>query len=177
MRLFLIPLAAFAAGLALFFAGGSSKTPARAVERPVLTGTSADIPGLQKAVRSGRADLRPALAEAYMQKARETADPSFYARAQGVLGIPRTPEAFATAGELALARHDFSGALALGGRAGVIGAAIRVDALVELGRYPAAAQELQAMVDRKPNLSGYARVSYLRELHGDLAGAASAMRF
>ena len=32
------------------------------------------------------------------------------------------------------------------------------------------------MVDRKPNLSGYARVSYLRELHGDLDGAAEAMR-
>ena len=27
------------------------------------------------------------------------------------------------------------------------------------------------MVDRKPNLAGYARVSYLRELHGDLDGA------
>jgi hypothetical protein len=32
------------------------------------------------------------------------------------------------------------------------------------------------MVDAKPNLSAYARVSYLRELHGDLAGAESAMR-
>ena len=32
------------------------------------------------------------------------------------------------------------------------------------------------MVDRKPNLAGYARVSYLRELHGDLTGAVEAMR-
>ena len=32
------------------------------------------------------------------------------------------------------------------------------------------------MVDRKPNLAAYARVSYLRELHGDLEGAATAMR-
>ena len=53
---------------------------------------------------------------------------------------------------------------------------MRVDALVELGRYAAAERELQAMVDRKPNLAAYARVSYLRELHGDLEGAASAMR-
>ena len=39
---------------------------------------------------------------------------------------------------------------------------------VELGRYGAAARTLQRMVDLKPNLASYARVSYLRELHGDL---------
>ena len=32
------------------------------------------------------------------------------------------------------------------------------------------------MIDRKPNLAAYARVSYLRELHGDLDGAVEAMR-
>ena len=32
------------------------------------------------------------------------------------------------------------------------------------------------MVDRKPNLAAYARVSYFRELHGDLDGALAAMR-
>jgi tetratricopeptide (TPR) repeat protein len=32
------------------------------------------------------------------------------------------------------------------------------------------------MIDEKPNLASYARVSYFRELHGDLAGAESAMR-
>ena len=57
-----------------------------------------------------------------------------------------------------------------------VGAFVRVDALVELGRYDAAERELQAMIDRKPNLAAYARVSYLRELNGDLEGAASAMR-
>ena len=60
---------------------------------------------------------------------------------------------------------------------GVFGAPIRVDALVELGRYDEAERELQAMIDRKPNLAAYARVSYLRELRGDLDGAAKAMRF
>jgi tetratricopeptide (TPR) repeat protein len=175
---FLIPILAFAAALAFFTSRGGEEqsAAARRVERPVLTGTSADIPALQKAVRGGRGDLRPALAEAYLQRARETADPSFYAKAEGVLGKPRTDEAFATAGELALARHDFRGALALGAHAGNQGAAIRVDALVELGRYDAAGIELQAMIDRKPNLSGYARASYLRELHGDLDGAVEAMR-
>ena len=32
------------------------------------------------------------------------------------------------------------------------------------------------MVDAKPTLASYARVSYLRELHGDLDGAVAAMR-
>ena len=51
-----------------------------------------------------------------------------------------------------------------------------VDALVELGRYAEAERALQEMVDRKPNLAAYARVSYFRELHGDLDGALAAMR-
>ena len=54
--------------------------------------------------------------------------------------------------------------------------AVLVDAEVELGMYGAAERELQSMVDRKPNLAAYARVSYFRELHGDLAGAVDAMR-
>ena len=49
--------------------------------------------------------------------------------------------------------------------------AVTVDALVELGRYDEAATALQRMVDLKPNLAAYARVSYFRELHGDLDGA------
>ena len=144
----------------------------------MLTGTSADIPKLQSAVRRSpdREDLRASLAAAYLQRVRETGDPSYYTRAEGVLRNPRTPDGLATAGELALARHDFTGALRLGMRAGNVGAFVRVDALVELGRYAAAERELQAMVDRKPNLAAYARVSYVRELHGDLEGAASAMR-
>jgi tetratricopeptide (TPR) repeat protein len=177
MRILLISLLAFGAGLAVLVTRGDGTTPAAPrVERPVLTGTSADIAPLQRAVRGGRDDLRPALAATYMQRARETADPSFYAKAEGVLGRPRTPEALATAGELALARHDFRGALALGERASVLGAPIRVDALVELGRYDDAKRELQRMLDRKPNLAGYARASYIRELEGDLTGAVEAMR-
>jgi tetratricopeptide (TPR) repeat protein len=51
-----------------------------------------------------------------------------------------------------------------------------VDAEVELGRYQEAGRTLQQMVDLEPNLASYARVSYFRELHGDLAGATRAMR-
>jgi tetratricopeptide (TPR) repeat protein len=53
---------------------------------------------------------------------------------------------------------------------------VLVDARVELGQYGAAGRTLQTMLDEKPNLSSYARVSYFRELHGDLDGAVRAMR-
>jgi tetratricopeptide (TPR) repeat protein len=83
---------------------------------------------------------------------------------------------------LAASRHDFRGALALAQQARfeapdrLAPYPVLVDALVELGRYGAADRALQHYVDEKPSLGSYARVSYLRELHGDLRGAAEAMR-
>ena len=95
---------------------------------------------------------------------------------------PRNFTATSGLGSLALARHDFRGALALGERAARINPGVArnygviADAQVELGRYGAAERTLQHYVDVKPELSSYARVSYFRELHGDLPGALAAMR-
>jgi tetratricopeptide (TPR) repeat protein len=50
------------------------------------------------------------------------------------------------------------------------------DAEIELGRYGAAAQTVERMVRLKPTLATYSRVSYFRELNGDLDGAVGAMR-
>jgi tetratricopeptide (TPR) repeat protein len=188
------PLLAFAAAFALWavLSHGGPSLPASApdaVVAPHLTGTSADIPKLQAAVRAApeNPELRVDLAAAYLQKVRENGDPAFYSRANGVLApalktFPRNADVLTEAGLLALARHDFRGALALGERARaaepdmVDVSAVLVDADVELGRYGAAEAELQRYVDAKPNLAGYARVSYLRELHGDIPGAISAMK-
>jgi predicted Zn-dependent protease len=52
---------------------------------------------------------------------------------------------------------------------------VTFDAQVELGRYREAAATAQAMIDRKPGLASFARVSYLRELTGDQRGAVLAM--
>lgn len=57
--------------------------------------------------------------------------------------------------------------------AAIIGA--KVDAHVELGNYEAAVQLADKMVNMRPDLRSYSRVSYLRELHGDLEGAIAAM--
>lgn len=83
---------------------------------------------------------------------------------------------------LAAARHRFDESLELARRSrrldptnaavyGVIG-----DANLELGRYPQAIEAFDKMMSLKPTPSGYARVSYARELLGDRRGAMAAMR-
>jgi tetratricopeptide (TPR) repeat protein len=151
--------------------------------------TAERIAALQAAVRADRrrADGWTLLAGAYLQRARENGDVGLYARAEGALRRaltlrPGDAGALTQRGALALARHDFRAGLddALRARRAapevVKPFGVLVDALVELGRYGDARRALQAMVDRKPDLAAYARVSYLRELHGDLDGAVEAMR-
>ncbi|MGH2678624.1 MAG: tetratricopeptide repeat protein, partial [Actinomycetota bacterium] len=124
---------------------------------------------------------------AYLQQGRLSADPAYYPKADTALRRSlalRPEENFDAAlglGALSLGRHRFDTALEWGHRArrlnpqsaeaeGVIG-----DALLELGRYRAAARSYQAMIDLRPELASYARVSHYRELRGDLPGAIRAM--
>ncbi|HEX2033509.1 MAG TPA: tetratricopeptide repeat protein [Chloroflexota bacterium] len=126
------------------------------------------------------------LGSAYLQKVRETGDPTYYVKAEGALARalalrPDDAEALGAMGALALGRHDFEGALAWArqalahgaGRAATYG--VLGDALLELGRYDEAIEAFQRMVDLRPDLASYARVSYARELFGDLEGAIEAM--
>jgi tetratricopeptide (TPR) repeat protein len=162
-------------------AGGGSFADARATDSRIAT--------LQDAARGGSAGpaTYAALGDAYLQKARETFDPSYYARAETALREalrrdPRDAGALTAMGSLANARHDFAAGLRFGERAHAAAPAaakplgVIVDSQVELGRYDAAGRILQRMVDLKPNLDSYARVSYFRELHGDVPGAIEAMR-
>jgi len=153
-------------------------------------GLAATISSLQSRLREARDDWRSyaSLGLAYLQQARITADPSFYDKAEGVLRRSLelkgsgNYEAMLGLGSLAATRHDFSGALEWGRRAksvdpysaearGLIG-----DALIELGRYRAGVSAYQDMIDLRPGLSAYARVSYARELTGDTKGAIAAMK-
>jgi tetratricopeptide (TPR) repeat protein len=151
--------------------------------------TAAQIARLQNVLRSDRQDVHSydLLGLAYQQRARETGDPTYYTKSERVLRralrlAPKDPFATSGLGSLALSRHRFRDALALGRRAralspytarnyGVIG-----DALVELGRYEDAFAAFDRMTGLKPSLSAYARVSYARELLGGFTGAVSAMR-
>jgi pentatricopeptide repeat protein len=181
---FVLALAAFAATRGDDRAAAGPPAAAAPSLRPDAD-TDTLVRRLQAAVRRG-APREAELAAAYIQKARESGDPSFYARADGVLGRalargPADPAELTEAAALAAGRHDFRDAENLARRARAlapdsIGAfAVLVDALVELGRYREAERTLQRMIDLKPNLPSYARVSYFRELTGDLTGAAQAL--
>jgi tetratricopeptide (TPR) repeat protein len=167
-----------------------SATPAALPPGP-RPGDSTDtrIAKLQATVRLAprRADGYTLLAGAYLQKVRETGDAGFYARAglavdRALSLAPGDPAALTQRSALELSRHDFRDGLTDALRARTQAPAVNkpfgvlVDALVELGRYGAADRALQQMVDRHPDLAAYARVSYFRELHGDLDGAVAAMR-
>ena len=127
------------------------------------------------------------LASAYMQKARETGNFTFNARADAALSraleIERDNyDALKLKAKLLLTYHRFREGLDLARRAqsirptdhDVYGAL--TDALVELGEYPAAIEAAQKMVDLRPDASSYARIAYLRSLHGDTEGAINAMQ-
>src|SRR5438105_2235133 len=189
-------LAASAAVLlgGLFRSGTAASAPAAPAAADRLAGgfgagdTAALVTSLQRTLRANPKDVHSydLLGLAYEQRARETGDPAYYPRADGVLHralalAPRDVLAVSGLGSLALSRHRFRDALKLGERArklspttartyGVIG-----DALVELGRYDAAFRAFDTMASLKPSLASYARVSYADELLGDTAGARSAM--
>jgi tetratricopeptide (TPR) repeat protein len=132
-------------------------------------------------------DAYAMLGGAYIQKARETGDPTYYGKAQEAIDAalrldPQSVEALIGAGTLANARHQFRDALAIGEQARAIDPSVPriygviADAQIELGMYDAAVSTLQTMVDMRPDLGSYSRVSYARELHGDMPGAIDAMR-
>jgi tetratricopeptide (TPR) repeat protein len=151
--------------------------------------TSELITRLQGTLRANPYDVNSldSLGLAYQQRARETGDPSYYAKSDEALHralrlAPRDLIATSGLGSLALSRHRFREALALGRRAhaispttarnyGVIG-----DALVELGRYREGFRAFDTMAGLRPDLSSYARISHARELLGDVPGAISAMK-
>jgi len=126
------------------------------------------------------------LASAYMQKARETANFDFNAQAgetiaQSLSVEPDNYDALKLRAKLELTFHRFAEALKTAQHAQTIRADDHdvwgqiTDALVELGDYPGAVKSAQKMVDLRPDSSAYARISYLRSLHGDTQGAIHAM--
>ncbi len=201
-RLTVAAAAVAAAALALLlggaFRGSSSPAAVNAVpgavadelQRGFAAGdTQALIAGLQAELKADPRNVKALenLGLAYQQRVRETGDPSYYTKADGILhrALALQPDdliATAGLGQLALSRHRFREALALGLRAhrispttgavyGVVG-----DALLELGRYPQAFRAFDWMASIKPGVSAYARVSYARELLGHIASAEQAMK-
>jgi len=154
---------------------------------PAAETTTSQVAKLQGELRANGNNVNAldALGLAYQQRARETGDPTYYTKSDEVLRralrlAPRDLLATSGLGSLALSRHRFREALALGRRAraispttgrnyGVVG-----DALVELGRYRAGFQAFDTMARLRPDVSSYSRVAHARVLIGDVRGAFSA---
>jgi tetratricopeptide (TPR) repeat protein len=151
--------------------------------------TDAQIQTLQDRLRTNPNDWQAysQLGLVYLQKAREIGDPTYYQKSEEALdkALAFQPDDYASIsakGALALARHEFLSALEWGERAVQINPdrtyayGVMADAQIELGRYAEAVETLQTMIDLRPDMSSYSRVSYIRELHGDTAGALQMMQ-
>ena len=164
-RLTFLGAAAVLAAAALLLGGavrGGGAPQAHAAVPAVLPGASAAqrVAELQARLHYNPTD--PAawgqLGIAYEQRARETGDSTYYSKAGGSLERairlrPHDLVATSGLGSLALSRHRFREALAIGRRAvelspstarsyGIVG-----DALVELGHYRPAFRALRARID------------------------------
>ncbi|MEL6671413.1 MAG: tetratricopeptide repeat protein [Bacteroidota bacterium] len=130
------------------------------------------------------------LAQLYMLEARATGEHGYYypAALKVIDGIlEEKPEADVIFGatslkaSIYLSLHEFREAKALAQQAISINGynaliyGSLVDAHVELGEYEQAVEMADKMVGIRPDLRSYARISYLREIHGELDGAIQAM--
>jgi tetratricopeptide (TPR) repeat protein len=148
------------------------------------------IHGLLAAIKQNPGDTKSmlALTQAYIQEARITGDHAYYDKAsldllKEVLDKdPKNFEALCCKATVLLSQHHFSEGLEVAkialpinpSNAYIYGA--MCDAYVELGNYDEAVKMADKMVSVRPDIRSYSRVSYLREIYGDLPGAISAMK-
>ena len=164
---------------------GSDPVPAAAFEQLSATSLAAGIGQLQQHLRAQPRDATgwATLGLSYVEQARLTADPAYYPKAAAALAEALrvrpgdNDSAHAGLGALAAARHDFGTALREADRAlainpfGARALAVRIDALVELGRYPAATAAARHADGIAPGIPVFTRLAYVNELYGRPAEA------
>ena len=181
-----------------------SRQPSRAASEPLRLGPPVGMPGAPPTSADGlrqrsaeleaRLERNPhdagaalLLADALLRQARAGGDGRPANRAAAIVaGVlkddPGQYDALRLLGAVDLSRHRFRDALDVARRArdlrpgdawnyGVMG-----DALIELGDYDAAFDAFDTMAAMRPGADAYARISYARELRGDLSGALGAMQ-
>ncbi|HYZ47025.1 MAG TPA: tetratricopeptide repeat protein [Actinomycetota bacterium] len=153
-----------------------------------LVSTILSNPQGSKRTTESRPANQAALAFGYLQRARSEAAPAFYTAAEKALASSFEAQARnnlgATLGTAILAgsRHDFKGQLRWGRRAleinpynsealGIVG-----DAYLELGSTSEALDAYQKMIDLRPDLSSFGRISHAAQLSGNTKVALAAMR-
>ncbi|WP_225098369.1 lipopolysaccharide assembly protein LapB [Streptomyces sp. CoH27] len=183
--------------LALALTGGAIAVGADRSPASVAAASSAVDPGvlgsgnLDASIAALQAHLRTqpkdsgswaTLGLAYVEQARTKGDPSRYPQADKALSrslalTPDNDQALAGRAALAAARHDFADALTYADLAlrqnpySERALSSRIDALVELGRYPEASQAAETADTRKPGVPVFTRYAYVHELRGDVTTA------
>ncbi|WP_294675774.1 hypothetical protein [uncultured Fluviicola sp.] len=132
------------------------------------------------------------LSEIYIYEARVTGEhPYYYNAALVTLNETLKDTAKMTADQhftalfykstVQLSQHKFNEALLTGKKAlalnntnsGIYG--VLVDANVEIGNYEEAVKNCDKMISIRPDLRSYSRISYLREIYGDMKGSIKSM--
>jgi tetratricopeptide (TPR) repeat protein len=134
-----------------------------------------------------KVDLWILLGRAWVMKARSSGDAGFYINAQACATLalqrePRNPLALTLQGLALINNHEFEKARDLANDIlqrhpeDQLALAILSDAQLELGRYKEALDAAQKMMNYKPNLPSYSRMSYLAWLSGRTTDAKELMR-
>jgi tetratricopeptide (TPR) repeat protein len=152
--------------------------------------TKKAIEGLLLAIQQNPEDTKSmlGLTQAYIQEGRITADHAYYDKAalqlvEKVLEKdPQNFEALCCKATVLLSQHHFAEgkelalkALPLNPHSAFI-YGVLCDANLESGNYKEAVKMADTMVAIRPDIRSYARVSYLREIFGDINGAIEAMK-
>ncbi len=164
---------------------GQALAPARQVAR-AATLTDQEVAKAEAAARASNPATADSawtrLGDAFMQKGRETADVSYYGRAEGayrkaLAANPKSVEALVGMAWVDGGRHEFERSIEFANKAlaldpgrtdayGLLG-----DAAVEMGDYDKAFEQYQKMLDLHPDVSSYSRGAHLLFLTGDLRKA------
>ncbi len=145
---------------------------------------------LIQTIEKDRSDVKPmlALTSVYLSEARVTGNYNYYDNAalrlvnEILINDPKNFEALTFKAMIFLSQHHFAEALVVVKEAEAINPysaflyGLMVDAYVELGNYSEALVAAEKMITIRPDLRSYSRISYLREIHGDYAGAIEAMK-
>lgn len=152
--------------------------------------TKKAIEGLLAAIEQNPEDYKSmlALSQAYIQEGRVTGDHGYYDNAALELldtvieNQPGNFEALCCKATVLLSQHHFAEGLDIAKKALPINPnsafiyGVLCDANLELGNYNEAVKMTDKMMSVRPDIRSYARVSYLREIYGDMPGAKSAIK-
>ena len=157
--------------------------------QPVPDRLAATIAQAQERLRRvpGDAGTWAALGSAYVEQARVSGNPAYYAQAQGALdrSLQLQPTANAAAavgaGALANAQHDFTAARGHAEQALALNPfsmeanGVLADAATQLGDTATATAAVQRMLELRPGVAAFTRASYELELHGRVDEARMAL--